>query len=185
MWWILLATVLSLGQVPAGQTQIKPSQSTVIKGAAKALKTAKMRHARAVRKAEARRVAHDPKLVLAAFKRHLAQKGSPGEVQFIEGMIWGESRGKNKAVNFHPGRWATRKGKRVWVAPLWYCGPVQTLCRSKAQCERVKSDPRYAASEALRILRIHDAIGGDRTCNWKHGPNHQKCRTLRAGKPAS
>lgn len=194
MWPLLLATLLAVSQTPPAHSHLKNPQARATKFVVKTLKTAALRHARAVRAAQRRAdrliTKYDPKasaIYIAAFKGALREQGRPDEVEFLTGLIRGESSGNHKAVSFIPGHRVFVKDKKTgrfkakWQPPMWYCGPVQTMCRSRAECVKVQRDPRHGANEALRILRWQDSIGGDRTCNWKHGPFHLKCEAFRRG----
>jgi len=186
MWLTLFTTLLVAGYTPLVHVRAE-SPVWARKQVVRVLTTVVGQGVRATRhQVTAKNHGSDTKAAyIAAFRSALRERGRPDEFGFLNGMVRGESNGNNRAVNFHPGRWVSRVDKKtgiwrkVWQPPLWYCGLVQTMCRSDAACKRVQRDPRYAADEALRILRLHDNVGGDRTCNWKHGPFHPKCEKLR------
>lgn len=114
-------------------------------------------------------------IYLDTFKADLRKKGRPDEAIFLISQIAGESNGNHMAVSYLAPKGGSKNPGR------WHCGPVQTQSRSLEACQKIQRDPRWAAAEALRVLRIHDKIGpGSRECNWKKGPSHIDCRRIRA-----
>jgi len=118
------------------------------------------------------------------YKATLRKLGKPDESEFLTSMIFGESNGNPIAVNYHPPK-ILKNGKMS--KPLWHCGLTQHQCRTFAECRKYQTDPKYAATGDLRLLRYMDRWRGykdcSRKCNWGSGPGHERCIKIRANNP--
>jgi len=153
MWLAILVSTLSLGF-----SHLPPPQQRHIAKSTRHFIHSTVRHSVLSRNVYVR-----------VYGEELNAHGTKDEVAFLSSLVEEESGGDPLAVSYIPG-----------TKPLWHCGLVQTQCRSWKECRKVQHDPRYAARKALKMLRWMDKWPGSRVCNWKQGPFHKDCRTIRA-----